>query len=432
MRRRGTRVLKILGIGLIVVIVCFLIVELNLDTSNIQNSVSEKTVAEEPSSETKNQIKSNDASIEQVTIEGTLKRGDSLYTSLRSKGISPEEIHKLSKALSSIINVNSLPLKSKYSLIHDTQGKFVKFTYNPNPIDTYIIVPSASGELKVYQKKPILKKVKIEGKIENSLYNAMVKAKKSPELVVNFAEIFAWQIDFNTESRKGDTFKLVIEEEEQNNFSRVVRILAAQYKGKLTGEYTAIFFKDPDGHTDYYTPEGKSLRKAFLRAPLKYKRISSTFSYSRLHPILRIRRPHLAIDYAAPTGTSVVAIADGLITAAQWDNGLGRYIKIKHLNGYESRYGHLSRYARGIRKGVRVHQGQTIGYVGSTGLSTGPHLDFAISKNGKPMNFLKMNMPSAFSINPKYASQFEKIKKQYLALFSVVCLGYLTRLTDYL
>jgi len=130
---------------------------------------------------------------------------------------------------------------------------------------------------------------------------------------------------------------------------------------------------------------------------------------------LRIWRPHLGIDYAAPAGTPVVSIADGLVTTVSWSYDGGKYIKIKHLNGYESVYAHLSRYARGIRKGVRVHQGQVIGYVGSSGLSTGPHLYFAISKNGKRMNFLRMNMPSRFSINPKYASQFERIKKEYLS-----------------
>jgi len=317
-----------------------------------------------------------------------------------------------------MIDMKSLPFGSKYRLIYDVQGKFIEFIYNLNPIDTYIVSPSASGELKVYKKEPILKIVKVEGKVENSLYNAMLKAEKSPELAVSFANIFAWQIDFNTELRRGDIFKLIVQEKEQNNFSRPVRILAAQYKGKLTGKHTAIFFKDSNGHTDYYTPEGKSLRKAFLRAPLKYKRISSPFSYHRLHPVLRTWRPHLGIDYAAPSGTPVVAIADGLVTTVSWANDCGRYIKIKHLNGYETVYAHLSRYAKGIRKGARVHQGQVVGYVGSSGLSTGPHLYFAISKNGKRINFLKMRMPFASSINPKYTSQFKQIEREYLCLLN--------------
>jgi len=410
--------LKILVVGSIVVISIFLIVSLN--TSKTQNSLSGKIshtdiLMEKPQLKIKNQIKSNDVPRRQVIIKGTLKRGDSLYSSLRKRGISPEEIHKLKKALNSVINVNSLPLKSKYRLVYDTQGRFVEFIYNPNPIDTYIVSPSISGELKVCKKKPILKIVKVKGKIDDSLYNAIIKAKESPELAVDLAKIFAWQIDFNTEPRKGDTFKLIVEKEEENGFSRPVRILAAQYNGKLTGKHTAIFFKDPKGYADYYTPKGRSLRRAFLRAPLKYSYISSPFSYHRLHPILRIWRPHLGIDYAAPMGTPVVSIADGVVTTVSWSYDGGRYIKIKHLNGYESVYAHLSRYARGIRRGVRVHQGQVIGYVGSSGLSTGPHLYFAISKNGRRMNFLRMNIPSRFSINPKYASQFEKIKKEYLS-----------------
>lgn len=417
--------LKILVIGSIVVISGFLAIGVKLNTLEVQNSASEKISQEniiiEESSlkiKTKNEIESNNISMEQVIIEGTLKRGDSLYSSLRSQGISPKEIQKLKSALSSMIDMKFLPFGSKYRLIYDVQGKFIEFIYNLNPIDTYIVFPSASGELRVYKKEPILKIVKVEGKVESSLYNAMLKAEKSPELAVSFADIFAWQIDFNTELRRGDIFKLVVQEKEQNNFSRPVRILAAQYKGKLTGKHTAIFFKDSNGHTDYYTPEGKSLRKAFLRAPLKYKRISSPFSYRRLHPVLRTWRPHLGIDYAAPSGTPVVTIADGLVTTVSWANDCGRYIKIKHLNGYESVYAHLSRYAKGIRKGARVHQGQVVGYVGSSGLSTGPHLYFAISKNGKRINFLKMRMPFASSINPKYTSQFKQIEKEYLCLLN--------------
>ncbi|MCD6231813.1 M23 family metallopeptidase [Candidatus Aerophobetes bacterium] len=406
--------LKILVKEIMTIVFVFLIMSLNLNVSEEENIISEKNYQKR----IKNQNESNEVSSDHIVIEGILKRGDSLYSSLRSQGISPKEINELKKALSSMVNVNSLPLESKYCLIHNSRGEFVKFIYNPNPIDTYIVSPSLSGELKVYKKEPILKVVRVEGEIEDSLYNAMLKAKGSPELSIGFANIFSWQIDFNTESRRGDTFKLIVEEEEQNNFSRPRRILAAQYEGELTGKHTAILFEDSNGQRDYYTPEGKSLKKAFLRAPLKYKYISSPFSYSRLHPILRIRRPHLGIDYAAPIGTPVVAIAEGVVTMVSYANDCGRYIKIKHLKGYESVYAHLSRYAKGIKKGVHVRQGQIIGYVGSSGLSTGPHLYFAISKNGKRINFLKMKMPSISSINPEYISQFEEIKKEYLSLLN--------------
>lgn len=414
--------LKISIIVLVGVISGYLIVGLNI--SSIKNSVSVKTHNEGTSIKVlpekvkvKGQTESSNTSVEKmIVIKGVLRRGDSLYSSLRKKGISPEEIYKLKRALSSVIDMTSLPSGSKYCLIHDAKGGFVKFIYNPNPIDTYIVSSSKSGKLKVYREKPTLKIVKVEGKIEDSLYNAILKTKQSPELAVSLARIFAWQIDFNTEPRRGDTFRLLVEKEEQNGFSRPVRILAAQYDGKLTGKHTAIFFKDASGHADYYTPEGKSLRKAFLRAPLKYyKYISSPFSYRRLHPILRIWRPHLGIDYAAPIGTPVIAIADGVVTVVSYSHDCGRYIKIRHLNGYESVYAHLYRYARGIRKGVRVHQGQVIAYVGSSGLSTGPHLYFAISKNGRRLNFLKMKMPSASSVNPKYISQFKKVKDEYIS-----------------
>ncbi len=426
MERKRGKFLKTLAIGVVAVVSIYLIVNLKLNISKVQTLFLRKIPQEQGTiliKESLLETKINEVSLKQVIIEGTLERGDSLYSSLHNPGISSEEIYKIKKTLSSMIDVRSLPVKSKYRLIYNSQGKFIEFIYNPNPIDTYIVSSSPSGELKVCKKEPNLKIVKIEGQIDDSLYNAMLKAKKSPELAVRFANIFSWQIDFSVELRKGDIFKMIVEEEEQNNFSRPLQILAAQYEGKFTGEHTAILFEDPNGHTDYYTAEGKSLRKAFLRAPLQYKYISSYFSYHRLHPILRVWRPHLGIDYAAPIGTPVVTIANGLVTIVSWDNDCGRYIKIKHLNGYESVYAHLHQYAKGIRKGVHVHQGQIIGYVGSSGLSTGPHLYFAISKDGKRINFLKMNMPSAFSINPKYLPQFKEIKKEYLSLLGQEKLG---------
>jgi murein DD-endopeptidase MepM/ murein hydrolase activator NlpD len=220
--------------------------------------------------------------------------------------------------------------------------------------------------------------------------------------VLQFADIFAWTVDFLTECRRGDRFRLLYVQETGNGATDV---LAAAYAQRDT-THIGLSLPREDGGTDYYTPTGTNLRKAFLRSPLNYRRISSRFSYSRYHPILKIRRPHLGVDYAAPTGTPVVSVADGKVSFAGWKGGYGRYVKIKHTGGCYTAYGHLSRFARGVRKGARVSQGQVIGYVGSTGLSTGPHLDYRVQMQGRYVDPLRMDVPPAPPVDPDRMPEF--------------------------
>jgi len=353
-----------------------------------------------------------------ATISGNIQAGDTLYESLIREGISAAEILSLEEKIKSVVDFSYLPIGSEYSLKYNPEGKVTEFTYKPNPIDVYYIdIPTSDSEdLKVTKEEVYIEVVRLEGKIEYSLYESMLECANSPQLALQLAEMFAWQIDFLTECREGDTFKILVEKQYRGDFYRWGKTLAAKYKGELLSEHTAILFEDPSGHIDYYTEEGKSLRKAFLRAPLNYKYISSYFSKNRLHPILRIWRPHLAIDYAAPTGTPISTIGDGTVIYVGWDNnGYGNYIKIRHPNNYISDYGHLSRFAKGLKKGQKVKQGEIIGYVGSTGLSTGPHLDFSISKNGERVDFLKLKLPAAFSVDPQYSAQFNEVKNKLLS-----------------
>jgi len=353
---------------------------------------------------------------EVATINGNIQAGDTLYESLIREGISAAEILSLQEKIKSVVDVNYLPIGSEYSLKYNPEGKVTEFTYKPNPIDIYYIdIPTSDSEdLKVTKEEVYTEVVRLEGKIEYSLYESMMECADSPQLALQLAEIFAWQIDFLTECREGDTFNILVEKQYGGDFYRWGKVLAAQYEGEFLSEHTAILFEDPTGHTDYYTEEGKSLRKAFLRAPLNYKYISSYFSKNRLHPILRIWRPHLAIDYAAPTGTPISTIGDGTVIFAGWENGYGNYIKIRHPNDYVSGYGHLSRFAKGLKNGQKVKQGEIIGYVGSTGLSTGPHLDFSISKNGERVDFLKLKLPAASSVNSQFLIQFNEAKNKLL------------------
>ncbi|GAF93656.1 unnamed protein product, partial [marine sediment metagenome] len=278
-----------------------------------------------------------------------IQAGDTIYESLIREGISAAEILSLQEKVKSVVDFSYLPIGSEYSLKYNPEGKVTEFIYKPNPIDIYCIdVPTSDLEdLKVTKEEVRTEVVRLEGKIEYSLYESMLECADSPQLALQLAEIFAWQIDFLTECREGDTFKILVEKQYRGDFYRWGKILAAQYEGELMSKYTAILFEDPAGYIDYYTEEGKSLRKAFLRAPLNYKYISSYFSKNRLHPILRIWRPHLAIDYAAPTGTPVSTIGDGTVIYVGWESGYGNYIKIRHPNNYVSDYGHLSRFAKG-------------------------------------------------------------------------------------
>lgn len=355
--------------------------------------------------------------LEGITIDGILKAGDTLYESLIREGISAAEILDLQDKIKSVVDFNYIPAGSKYYLKYDPKGTLKEFTYEPTPFDIFhISLPNSDSEdLKVVKEDISQEIVQMDGTIKSSLYESMLECADSPQLAIQMAEIFAWQIDFLTECREGDTFKILVEKQYKGDFYRWGKILAAQYEGELLSKYDAVLFEDPSGNIDYYTKEGKSLRKAFLRAPLDYKYISSYFSNNRLHPILRIWRPHLAIDYAAPSGTPVSVIGDGTVIYKGWNDGYGNYIKIRHPNNYETGYGHLSGFVKGLKNGQKVKQGEIIGYVGATGLATGPHLDFSISENGKKVDFLKLKLPAASSINPQYITQFNEVKNKLLS-----------------
>lgn len=218
-----------------------------------------------------------------------------------------------------------------------------------------------------------------------------------PAVILDYADIFSWSVDFLTEVRGGDKWGLDWSFRTDPS-GRVVsqRVMAAFYYGSETGRKNAAYYSGA-----YYDEKGGALRGRFLRAPLHYRRISSHFTYKRFHPILKYVRPHLGIDYAAPAGTPVSAVSDGTVIFAGWKGGNGRLLVLRHGGGYETTYGHLSRYARGIRPGARVSQGDLVGYVGSSGLSSGPHLDFRLKQHGKPLNFLKLGYRPAGGVSGK-------------------------------
>jgi len=352
-----------------------------------------------------------------ILFSGTIQRGDTLYDLLKRSGISSEKSHLILKSLKSIFNPRNCKPGGKLQLQRFTENDLIIFKYFPGGLNYYLVEEVKPGVFSVNIRELPRKKILVgaKGTIYSSLYEAMKDEGVNTELIMNFAEIFSWEIDFLTDPRRGDTFQLIWERyvDPEGKTLMEGRILTAQYVNKGR-EYIAIFYTDPEGNKDYYTPEGKSLRRSFLRSPLNYRRISSYFSYRRFHPILKIYRPHLGIDYAAPTGTPVSAVAEGTVIFAGWRGGLGKCVKIKHPGSFITSYGHLSRFARGIRRGKRVSQGQVIGYVGATGLATGPHLDFRITKNGRYLNFLRLKLPRATSVKSAYLEDFNKARDFYV------------------
>jgi murein DD-endopeptidase MepM/ murein hydrolase activator NlpD len=254
------------------------------------------------------------------------------------------------------------------------------------------------------------------GRVEDSLFDAVLGAGEEPELALRLADIFGWDLDFYTDTRPGDTFRLAVEKRKylDGQLAAYGRILAAEYVNE-SRPYQAVLFRDRNGKPAYYTPEGTSLQKAFLRSPLKYSApITSRFSRRRFHPILKRYRPHLGIDYGAPTGTPVQAIAEGRVVAAGYRGEAGKTVQIRHTNGYETYYCHLSRIL--VRVGQHVAQGERIGLVGATGLATGPHLDFRLRRHGTFINFATLTLPPAQPVAKADWAEFIVARDQELPL----------------
>jgi murein DD-endopeptidase MepM/ murein hydrolase activator NlpD len=243
---------------------------------------------------------------------------------------------------------------------------------------------------------------------------------ESPQLASDFADIFAWDIDFTRSVRPGDGFRILyerlyfVDENGHESYLRPGRILAANYDG-AAGSHSAVYFENQPGQGGYYHPDGSSVQRQFLQAPLRYARISSRYSAARHHPILRITRPHQGIDYAAPSGTPIWSVADGRVIYKGYAGGFGNLVKIRHSRGYVSYYGHLSRFGAGLKVGQRVRQKQVIGYVGSTGLSTGPHVCFRIAQDGRYFDPAKLHTPAGDPVLAQRRPEFLASRDELLA-----------------
>jgi murein DD-endopeptidase MepM/ murein hydrolase activator NlpD len=333
-------------------------------------------------------------------VNGEIAPGGTLSASLRENGVSQETVEFLDREVRLLFDFRYARAGDRYSLVRDGNGEVVEFRYAYSPIETVFLRREGGRYVAVREEVRLVpRRILIEGVITTSLYDAIVDAGESPQLASDFVNIFAWDVDFSHSAQPGDEFGVLVErfyrEEIDGSevFVRSGRIVAARYAG-AAGTYSAVWFETEPERGGYYRPDGTSVQREFLVAPVEYGRISSVYTHARRHPILKITRPHHGIDFAAPGGTPVWAVADGVVSHRGWSGGFGRLVKIRHPNGYESYYAHLSRYKGGLREGDRVTQKQVLGYVGQSGLATGPHVCFRIAKNGRYVNPSNLQSPA--------------------------------------
>lgn len=347
------------------------------------------------------------------TVEGKVKSGEFFSVLMTNLGMGGTPAYNLAESCKDVFDVRNVRVGNAYKAYYE--GDVLKYVvYTQDRISSIIF---DCTELKAYATKKEVTTVRkyVDVTIKSSLWNDMVAAGASPGVIMALAEVYAWTVDFFG-LQKDDRFRVLYDEKVSGD--EVVGIDGIRYaifsrRGK---DIPMIMFDQKDKGNTWWTDKGESMRKPFLKAPLKFTRISSGFSYARKHPVTGKVRPHTAIDYAAPTGTPVMSIGDGVVISCKYEGAGGNTVRIKHNSTYTTAYLHLSRYAKGLKAGDRVRQGEVIGYVGSTGRSTGPHLDFRVWKNGQPINPLKLEGAGSGEIQKvKDKAGFERAKASYLA-----------------
>jgi len=348
-------------------------------------------------------------------VSGNFEPNQTITEALQLQGLSNDLIYEIVDSARPVYDLAKVGAHKPYFLYFTKEGAFRDFRYPVND-ERYLTV---YHDVARDQIVPVMKNYKFEIRtanisaiIDDSLYMSIAKIGEKDQLVHDLVDIFGYDIDFNVDIRKGDSFRAMIEKRYlDGQFVKNGAVLAASVsnRGKV---FTGFRFEDENGRPAYYAPDGRALKRSFLKSPLKVYRITSRFSYSRRHPILKIVRPHLGVDYAAPIGTPVQAVSSGVVVAAGRNGANGNMIHLRHAGGYETKYLHLSRLR--VKVGDRVGQGDIIGNVGSTGLSTGPHLDFRISRHGKPLNPTKLIFPPAKPVAPDRFEQFASLRDQLM------------------
>jgi murein DD-endopeptidase MepM/ murein hydrolase activator NlpD len=349
-------------------------------------------------------------------VKDHVRRNAFLSDILEEYGVTRQEIEKVTSNSKDVFDVKKIRAGNNYTVMtdNDSIARLRYFIYEHDPLEYYIFSFNDSLNITPFHYKARSEIFFASGTIETSLWDAMIGNGMNPELAVDLSEIFAWTVDFFG-LQKGDRFKIIYEEKFVGDKSvEIGKIYGAEFIS--SGIPILAIPLIQDGEESFYDADGNSLRKAFLKAPLRFSRISSRYSSGRMHPILRIVRPHFGVDYAAPVGTPVHSVGDGKVTSVANEGQAGRMVRIRHNSVYSTAYLHLSRYGKGIVPGAVVKQGQIVGYVGTSGLSTGPHLDFRFYKNGYPVDPLKVKAPPVEPVHEDNMAKFEKIKTVTLDL----------------
>jgi len=350
-----------------------------------------------------------------LPTEKKVPAGENFAVALQKFGLSAEEAANASAAAQRTFNLRRVRAGNTITVGRSVEGTLREIDYKIDADRMLKIIPEDRGFTAQIREIPSKTEIAaVVGRVDDSLFNAVEDAGESAELAMRMAQIFGYDLDFYTDPRKGDTFRIVLEKKKYANGQTAGygKILAAEYEnaGK---KYQALLFHDPTGRPGYYSADGKSLQKAFLRSPLKFGApVTSHFSRARFHPILKTYRPHMGTDYGAPVGTPVQTIGSGRVVFAGRKGGEGNMVQVAHPNGYETMYLHLSRMF--VRPGERIEMGRTIGLVGSTGLSTGPHLDFRILQKGQYRNFEKLGLPPSDPVSKKNLPEFAALREKWL------------------
>ena len=345
--------------------------------------------------------------------EGKVRNGQFFSTMMTGLGLSAQEAYDLTIACDTVFNVKNLRVGNTYKAYYE--GETLKCVlYQQDRTSDILFECQPPYKVSILTRPVEVRQKYADVVINSSLWNDMRAAGASPLLILSLSDIYAWTIDFFG-LQKGDRFRVLYEEKVCDG--DVIAIDTVRYAifSRNGQDLPMVMYNQKDGGNIWWNENGESMRKAFLKAPLKFSRISSGFSYARRHPVTRRVQPHTGIDYAAPKGTPVMSIGDGVVTSMKYEGAGGNTIRIRHNSVYSTAYLHLSGYAKGLKAGQRVRQGQVIGYVGSTGRSTGPHLDFRVWKNGSPINPLKMESPPAEPLLKENLPSFEEMHKKYRA-----------------
>ena len=392
------------------IISAFLLVSTLLFSSCVNTSKEVQTADEQAVEDTLSVLPSLDSL---RCVEGKVKSGQFFSTLMTGLGLNAQEAYDLTMACDTVFDVKNLRVGNEYKAYYD--GQILKYVlYRHDRTSDILFECQTPYKVSKVTRPVTVRKRYADVTINSSLWNDMRAAGASPLIILSLSDIYAWTVDFFG-LQKGDRFRVLYEEKVCDGeviAIDTVRYAIFSHNGK---DLPMVMYDQKDGGNIWWNEKGESMRKAFLKAPLKFSRISSGFSYARRHPVTRRVQPHTGIDYAAPKGTPVMSIGDGVVTSKKYEGAGGNTVRIRHNSVYSTAYLHLSGYAKGLKVGQRVRQGEVIGYVGSTGRSTGPHLDFRVWKNGSPINPLKMESPPAEPLKKENLEDFELVHKKYRA-----------------